>query len=66
MRITVKLWGKGECVTHTLQSYSSGCPESSICKQFVHLSNLAIYWKSSDMNELGTIILGSIRLQGGT
>jgi len=58
MRITVKLWGKGECVTHTLQSYSSGRLEGGICEQFVYLPDLAVYRKSSDMNELDDIRLG--------
>jgi len=52
MTITVKLWGKGECVTYTLQPYSSGRPESGICEQFVYPPNVALYPKSLDMNEL--------------
>ena len=52
MRITVKFWNKGKSVTYTLQSYSIGRPGSGIGEQFVYLPNLAVYRKSSDMNEL--------------
>jgi len=55
MRITVKFWGKGEGVTYTSQSCSSGRPKSDIREHFVYLSNLAVYWTSSDMNELVAI-----------
>ena len=61
MRITVKFWGKGECATYTLQSYSLGRPEGGICEQFVHLSNLVVYQNSSDIKNCAKAPLIFIR-----
>ena len=63
MRITIRLWGEGECVLPVHYNHIVQVVQKVACLNSLYIPNLAVYWNSSDMNELGDISLGGIPLK---